>query len=1137
MSIGKRGAPNETADEDTADATTEIVDAGETVDATEGEGDAPLGEEGAAHAAELPATPVPDEPNYAPYTRLAAPEGAPFEVVATRSDRALLATSPGTLLTIEGQPALGFGASMRDVDLLSDHGFDAIADHWHVYHDEGGFAELGRDVAFDWQIIGGHTAFVRLNIAQRGHLSPIEVAYRDSEIGEALPVGARYVRWQGLFAAHRGVLEIKIEFYDASDRYLDTIVTHVPEANGGRSPFGYAKVGAVHSVPPSTAAVRFKIGITPFAGADEVYAFFTHLALAACGSAEPDRPIAERLCPLGPLTRALDDGSRVLVEVGLPQVSRGAPPQPVIVEHNGAAYPIGARPALDGVARIGMNGSAIAVETGNWSGAASVMVDGRWLGDIVAAPMVADRHLLPAGKVVADGRMHRLEVISPAGILGTGFGAGPRHGTPWTRIAEDVPAPLPGFGAPLAEYRYRALEAHARALAEGTVDPWLVKAMPALHQALIQGHTRASPFPLRFAHHETPDVSIVIPVHNGYAFTFIALAALRFARVEATFEVIVVDDGSSDETQERLAEHEGITVVRHESARGFLHAANAGAAKARGRYVLLLNNDTEVTAGWLDALLDAFTLFPGAGVVAPKMIYPDGALQDAGGRIDHHGEPTMVGRGGNAYDPRFCYTRDVDYVSGAAMMVDRALWRRIGGFSDAFAPAYYEDVDLCFKVREEGRRVLYVPGGVVVHSEGGSHGVDETAGVKRHQVLNAPVFKRTWAHRRPPRMEPGVAHDRGVTARVLFPLIELPRTDIDAASVAAEEEIRLIKALGAKVTVLPRSLEYLPRYAEAMERQGVEIVYAPFATSLEGFLEERGAEYDAVYVTRYQVAEALLPAIRRYAPDAKVLLNLADLQFLREMRAASEAGDPAALDAARSARAREIAAMRASDVVLSYSDVEASVVFSHLGPEVAVAKVPWVQRLRPDPAPFEGRAGLAFLGNYRHPPNAEAVRWFATMVMPRLQEARPDITFTAYGSYAEDALADIPGIVVGGHVADLGEMFDAHRLFVAPLRSGAGVKGKVFQAMAAGIPSVLTPIAAEGLPIREGEAAFVADTGTEFVDAILAVYDDAERWASVAAKARAFIEAHYGFEQGVAAMRRAFEAGGLFLPQPEWERR
>lgn len=1073
-----------------------------------------------------PAAPPPASPRaVAPV--LSLPQDAPATLLAVWHDRALFAAPPGAALVLDGAlcaPAEG----LADVNLVADPAFAAVEAHWRSFHEA---VRIGRDVVPQWQIADGHTAFLRLDVARRGRLDPVEAMYADPVVGAELPVAARRLRWSGLFASHRAVLEPRVELVDAAGAILARSAATVPAwATGGRNPNGYARLGATVPVPEGTAGARLILHLAPLADAEQAFGFFTDVQLAAAAG-PPARPIADALTPLGPLLAGLKDGTLALYEGRLKPAPKGGAERPVMLEADGRTWPLGARVPVEDVGRLTVDGAEIAVETGAWAGRASVLADGAWIADVVGAPSLpAVRHTVALPPALADGRAHRLELVAGAGRLALSLAVAAPYTTPWSRVVADVAPPIPGAGSPLAAHRYRALEGWAARAADAPLDEWTRAALPRLHDALVIGHRAAEPFPLRFARPEAPDASVVIPVHDGYPLTFIALAALAFAPVHARFEVIVVDDGSSDETAARLAEHDGLTVLRHDEARGFLHAANAGAAAARGRWIVHLNNDTEVTAGWLDALIAAAEAFAGAGIVGPKVIYPDGRLQDAGGLVDHNLEPAMIGRGGNAFDPRYSYAREVDYVSGAALMVEAALWREVGGFSEDYAPAYFEDTDLAFKAREAGRRVIYAPGAVVVHSEGGSHGVDEAAGVKHQQVLNAPVFKRRWAHRRPPQLPFALALDRNVTARVLFALLDVPRTDIDAGSLAAAEEIRLVQALGAKVTVLPRSMEYLPRYAEESEARGIELAYAPFHRSMADFLEARGSEFDAIYVTRFQVEEALLPAIRRYAPQAKLLLNLADLQFLREMRTAAASHDAALLDRAEGVRTRELAAIRAADVVTTYSDVEASVVLSHAGPDVRVVKVPWVQRVAENPAPFAPREGLAFLANYQHPPNAEAVAWFAAEVMPLLHRRRPELGFVAYGSYGPDVLEEAPGVAIGGRVQVLQEMFDRHRVFVVPLRSGAGVKGKVFQALGAGIPVVATPVAAEGIALIPGEHALVAENAQEFAEAVLRLHDDEALWTRLSHNARALIAERYGFEPAVRQMQAAFEAAGLYLP-------
>ncbi len=247
-----------------------------------------------------------------------------------------------------------------------------------------------------------------------------------------------------------------------------------------------------------------------------------------------------------------------------------------------------------------------------------------------------------------------------------------------------------------------------------------------------------------------PSVSIVIPVHNQAAYTEACLAQL-FATLPARFtgEIIVVDDASSDDTPALLARWSAadarLRVLHNADNRGFLHASNSGAAGAAGDVIVFLNNDTLPQAGWLLPLLRVFRDHPDAGAVGGKLLYPDGTLQEAGGVIFADGSGCNFGKHDLAVDaPLYNYLREVDYCSGALLATRRALFERLGGFDPRFAPAYYEDTDYCFGVREAGYRVFYQPESAVIHVEGGTSGTDLEFGTKRYQVVNHAKFVEKW---------------------------------------------------------------------------------------------------------------------------------------------------------------------------------------------------------------------------------------------------------------------------------------------------------------------------------------------------------------------------------------------------------
>ena len=241
-----------------------------------------------------------------------------------------------------------------------------------------------------------------------------------------------------------------------------------------------------------------------------------------------------------------------------------------------------------------------------------------------------------------------------------------------------------------------------------------------------------------------PEVSIIVPVYNHWELTAACLRSLAFDSTGVEYELIVVDDASSDQTREYLPKVQGITVVRREKNSGFIGAVNAGLEMARGRYIVLLNNDTVVLPGWLDALIRTVEVEENVGVVGAKLLYPDGRLQEAGGVIWRDGTGLNYGRYGDAEDPAFNFVRDVDYCSGACLLVRKEILDVLGGLDRRYAPAYYEDTDLAFAARKLGYRVVYQPEAKVFHDEGSSSGTDEDAGVKSYQKVSRETFRLKW---------------------------------------------------------------------------------------------------------------------------------------------------------------------------------------------------------------------------------------------------------------------------------------------------------------------------------------------------------------------------------------------------------
>lgn len=395
-----------------------------------------------------------------------------------------------------------------------------------------------------------------------------------------------------------------------------------------------------------------------------------------------------------------------------------------------------------------------------------------------------------------------------------------------------------------------------------------------------------------------PIVSIVIPVFNKFDLTYNCVKSIIDQGAQVPFEIIVVDDCSRDETVLAcLVFGRGIRLIRNNANSGFIRSCNRGFEAARGEYVVFLNNDTEVKPRWLDELYETMRRDPKIGVVGAKLLFPDGSLQECGGVIWRLGDGWNWGRGQAADDPRFCYMRDADYVSGAALTIKKSLFAELGGFDEHYLPMYYEDTDLCFRVRRHGLRVVVQPAAEIIHFEGASGGTSVTGGgMKRFQAVNHRKFFERWkevlaSHRFNGEL-PELEAERAVRQRALFIDDSVPEPDKDAGSNAAFQHMLSLQRLGFKVTFLPGdNMARIDPYTTDLQCRGIECLYHPYYFSVEDVLRKQQIPVELVYLHRYSNASKYAGMIRQHFPKARILYNVADLHFLRLQRQAEVHND------------------------------------------------------------------------------------------------------------------------------------------------------------------------------------------------------------------------------------------------------
>ena len=595
-----------------------------------------------------------------------------------------------------------------------------------------------------------------------------------------------------------------------------------------------------------------------------------------------------------------------------------------------------------------------------------------------------------------------------------------------------------------------------------------------------------------------PLVSIVVPVFNEYRVTMRCLKSLLENTADVPYEVIIADDCSTDLTATLGDRVDNITVVRGEKNRGFLRNCNAAATAARGRYILFLNNDTYVCPGWLAPLVDTLESDASVGIVGPRLLFEDGRLQEAGAIMWRDGSAWNFGRMDDPDKPEYNYRREVDYVSGACLLVRAQLWQQLAGFDERYVPAYYEDSDLAFAARDAGYKVVYQPLSVVFHFEGLSNGTDLGSGVKQHQVSNQARFREKWqreldAFHFPNAEHVFLARDRSRHQRcVLFIDHYVPHYDKDAGSRSTFMYVQLMLELGYRVLFLGANFFPHKPYTQTLQQLGVEVLVGEhMARNQDRWLRDNAAYIDVIYLHRPHVAEQFLPSLERLKTRPRIVFFGHDLHYLRIGREYGVVGDEQLRRSAEKWRRREYAVFDRVDKIYYPSQVEVDEILAQR-PDLDVRAIPLYAFDEGLAATYDFAAtsDILFVGGFNHPPNVDAVCWFVESVLPLVRQHRPGIRLHVVGSNPTEAVQDLHGehVLVYGYLSDeeLDSLYRQVRQVVVPLRFGAGVKGKVLEAIRKNLPVVTTSIGAEGIPAADSVLT-VADSAEAFAASVVAL--------------------------------------------------
>ncbi len=574
------------------------------------------------------------------------------------------------------------------------------------------------------------------------------------------------------------------------------------------------------------------------------------------------------------------------------------------------------------------------------------------------------------------------------------------------------------------------------------------------------------------------------------------------------YEVILVVNGAQFEWTNSLVEVlRGVQVIDSPINLGFSGGYNLGASKARGDYIVLLNDDTVVLPNWLEPMIADVKRLENVGAVGSCNLSFEDTIEEAGSVIFSNGTTMGVGRDMPADALEWDFVRDVDYLSASSMLLPRAAWEAVGGLNIRFHPAYHEDVDLCLRLKELGYRIIYEPRSKVRHHVSQSSDQFWKDMLMQH---NRDYMAQRWVNEYRENLPAPISWDemdfhveraaqraRHVDKHVLLIDDLLPSTGIGAGFSRTVLMIEELVAANYVVTIAPTYIAN-PRTSDQLRELGVRVI-----TELEKYLERPEIVFDAVVISR-QTNAKYLDVVRHLQPQAALVMDHESLYHVRIEREAAMATDPdeiARLTAsAADAKAQENRSMAAADLNVCISEEEAAYVRSVTSSAPALVIEPRVAQIEPSPNTLEGRRDMVFVAGWMAgpaSPNVDALRWFVEGVLPRVRRevpwARVRVTGASPPYNVRDLVSD--GVSVLGFVEDLRPLYASARAVIAPIRFGAGVKLKTVEALEYGVPTVATTVGAEGIDFgAHAGALVVADDPQAYADALVRILTDGDAW-------------------------------------------
>ena len=671
----------------------------------------------------------------------------------------------------------------------------------------------------------------------------------------------------------------------------------------------------------------------------------------------------------------------------------------------------------------------------------------------------------------------------------------------------------------------------------------------------------------------SPQVSFILTVYNNPLMAARALIDMfRFSREVVSAEFIIVDDGSDVDMfiltnlVKNLKYYFSSRIVfsRNSIRQGYGFSNNKAFMMAKGQFLMILNSDVKIYPGCFSLMLWTMQNFNQTGMVGPLMLSGDGLVSESGGHLFQRGLPANYGRGLKVLDLPLKHAREVDYISAACVLVRREAIVDKFLFDPTFAPAYFEDTDLAVRILLAGWRVFVQPLAVVEHFEGSTISRDEKNRLmKKNQYLfsskHATALESLCSVEALTDCQPDLRNAMGVSfahrhTQVLFLDYIAPQFDKDSGSFRLLKILQILLSFRLQVYFEPLAAFGSPRYLINLLAQGV--YYMKPGTTLTLSQSIMPCPWKLIFIARKEVYELHYDYILKFCPMSHILFDTVDLHFLREKRAfkvefAKRQADNLELRdwsvkkqlEIKFSEDNEMAFIKNASVAFVVSQVEIDLLARrNITKNVVllsnIYNVPKTNAATE--TDFSHRHGGIFVGSSCHTPNIDAMTYIVNEILDLLPSS-----FILHIVSSQTTVCPLPNfisdhkkVVMYKDISDV-DLIDLHSrvlFLLAPLRYGAGVKGKVNFALLHGVPVIASRIAVEGMHLHHETNVLLANSSQEYANSILRLSTDANLWKKISINGMDVMRNFFSVDVASKTILSVLASFNMSLLEPAWKR-